>query len=129
MMATQDTGGRVQTPRDFEGEAGDQDELSGFMLLREVRLLELELEARSAALDTAGALLPHATRMCTAWKLSPGIEDPSHESGEIIQAQGVGDSFEELRRQLANEVRRVKRNRARQQRLLEIGVQGPSGSQ
>ena len=129
MMATQDLQGRVQSPRDFEREAHGPDELSGYMLLREVRLLELELEARSAALDTAGALLPHATRMCTAWNLSPEGEGTSHESGEILRVQAEDDPFEELRRQLANEVRRVKRNRARQQRLLEIGVQESSGLQ
>lgn len=128
MMATQDTGGRSQIPRDFEGEAGDQDELSGFMLLREVRLLELDLEARSAALDTAGALLPHATRMCTAWTLSPEGDEPSQESGEILQVQREDDPYEELRRELRREITRVRRDRDRQRRLLEIGVQEPSGS-
>jgi hypothetical protein len=128
MMATQDAGGRVQSPRDFEGEAGDQGELSGFMLLREVRLLELELEARSAALDTAGALLPHATRMCTAWTLSPEGDEPSHESGEIFQVQREDDPYEELRRELREEIARVRRDRDRQRRLLEIGVTEPSGS-
>jgi hypothetical protein len=52
VMATQDLQGRIQTPIDFSGEGEGETELSGFMLLREVQLLELDLQAQQAAADT-----------------------------------------------------------------------------
>ncbi len=103
MMARQDLGGRVQAPFRLAVEGDEQDDLSGFMLLREVHLLDLDSEVRSAAEETADALLPHASRMCIAWTEN-----------------------EELREELAQEIRRIRAER--QKKRLEIGTDEPSDS-
>lgn len=96
MMARQDLGGRVQAPFRIAVEGDDQDELSGFMLLKEVHLMDLDREVRSAAEATADALLPHASRMCIAWTQS-----------------------EELREELAQEIRRIREERQRKHLRFE----------
>ena len=96
-MARQDLGGRVQAPFRFAVEGDAQDDLSGFMLLREVHLLDIDSQVRSAAEATANALYPHASRMCVAWTEN-----------------------EELREELAQEMRRIRAQR-QQQRNADPG--------
>lgn len=103
MMARQDLGGRVRAPFRLAMEGDERDDLSGFMLLREVHLLDFDDEVRSAAEATANALLPHASRMCIAWTQS-----------------------EELREELAQEIRRIREER--QRKRLRIESDQPSDS-
>jgi hypothetical protein len=130
VMATQDVEGRIQGPVRFAGEGERATELSGFMLLREVRLLELDLQAQRAAADTAGALLPHTFRMCLAWSTQASEEVVSHVEGPPngVGPEG-GDSTRRLRDELRREMRRVRRQRAeRPQKRLEIEVEDRSES-
>jgi len=103
MMATQELGGRVPAPFRIAVEGDDHGDLSGFMLLREVRLQDLDSQVRSAAEATAVALLPHATRMCIAW---------THD--------------EAIREELAQEIRRVREER--QRKRLQVDTEAPSDS-
>ena len=103
MMARQDLGGRVQAPFRFAEVSDEQDDLSGFMLLKEVHLLELDSQVRIAAEATANALLPHAIRMCIAWTQS-----------------------EELRQELAREMQRIREER--QNKRLQFESDAPSDS-
>lgn len=120
MMATQDLRGRVQTPIRFAAAHDEQADLSGFMLLKEVRVVELDRQVRRAAEDTAGALLPHTSRMCVAWTEEPE-EDPS---AGFKQVRNADDLIEELRDELAEEIQRVRR--ARQQKSLDVGAEPSS---
>jgi len=133
VMATQDLQGRIQTPVNFSAEGGGATELSGFMLLREVRLLELELQAQRAAADTAEALLPHACRMCVAWKTKPEEAVATHTeepAEEIVRVeQEADDPLEGLREELNREITRIRRERTkeRQRKQLEIEAEEVSG--
>ena len=104
MMARQDLGGRVQAPFRFAADSDEQEDLSGFMLLKEVHLLELDSQVRIAAEATANALLPHAIRMCIAWTES-----------------------EELRQELAQEMQRIREER-KQNKRLQFESDQPSDS-
>jgi hypothetical protein len=103
MMARQDLGGRVQAPFRIAIDGDSQDDLSGFMLLKEVHLYDLDDQVRIAAEATADALLPHASRMCIAWNQS-----------------------EELREELAQEILRIREER--QRKRLRIESEEPSDS-
>ena len=120
MMATQDLRGRVQTPIRFAAANEDQADLSGFMLLKEVRVIELDRQVRRAAEDTAGALLPHTSRMCVAWTEEPE-EDPS---AGFKRVRNADDLIETLRDELAQEIQRVRR--ARQHKSLDVGAEPSS---
>jgi len=120
MMATQDLRGRVQTPVRFAAANDDQADLSGFMLLKEVRVMELDRQVRRGAEDTAGALLPHASRMCVAWTSQP--QDDA--APGFTDVRGTDDLVEKLRNELAQEIQRIRR--ARQHGDLQIGVEPPS---
>jgi len=122
MMATQDDRGQVQTPIEFAAADDEEAELSGFMLLREVRLLELDLAVRRAAENTADALVPHASRMCIAWNTEPQGEVAARDLGQGQQRES--GSIERLRKELEREIVRVRRER--QQKLLQVGVDGPA---
>jgi hypothetical protein len=104
MMARQDLGGRVQAPFRIAVDGDDQEDLSGFMLLKEVHLYDLDSQMRIAAEATADALLPHAFRMCIAWTQS-----------------------EELREELAQEIRRIREER-QQRKQLRFESDKPSDS-
>jgi hypothetical protein len=120
MMATQDLRGRVQTPVRFAAATDDQGDLSGFMLLKEIRLLELDLQVRAAAEGTAQALLPHTSRMCIAWAREPQDDDTQG----FHEVRNADDLVEKLRDELAQEIERVRR--ARQHRSLEVGLEPSS---
>jgi hypothetical protein len=117
MMATQDLRGRVQTPVRFAAAGDEQADLSGFMLLKQVRVMELDRQVRRGAEDTAGALLPHASRMCVAWTSEP--QDDA--APGFTHVRGTDDLVEKLRDELAQDIQRIRRSR--QQRDLEIGVE------
>jgi hypothetical protein len=104
MTARQDLGGRVQSPFRIAVDGDDQEDLSGFMLLKQVHLLDLDREVRSAAEATEDALLPHASRMCIAWTQS-----------------------EELREELAQEIQRIREER-QQHKQLRFESDEPSDS-
>lgn len=127
VMATQDLEGRVQTPVNFSGEGRAATELSGFMLLREVRLLELELQVQEAAAETAEALLPHACRMCVAWKNRPDEEMASHTeelAEEIVQVeQRRDDRIERLREELRREITRIRQEKTKEQQRKQLEIQ------
>jgi hypothetical protein len=128
MMATHDLRGDDQTPRNFAQATDDENgELSGFMILREVRLLELETQARRAALDTAGALLPHASRMCKNWRLAlQEVETPQtvEPVKEIVQVpREEDDLLEKQRRLLVEEMTRVRRDIARSQQRKRLMIE------
>ncbi len=103
MMATQDLGGGIQAPFRFAVEGDDQGDLSGFMLLREVHLQDLDKQVRSAAEATTRALFPHASRMCIAW---------THDEG--------------IREELVQEILRVREQRHRKR--LRLDADAPSDS-
>jgi hypothetical protein len=113
-MATQDMQGRIHAPIRFAAAGDDQAERSGFMFLKEVRILELDREVRRAAEETALSLLPHASRMCTAWTTDP-LND---ESPEFRHVRNADDLLEKLREELAREIIRIRRDR--QQMVLEV---------
>jgi hypothetical protein len=127
VMATQDLQGRIQTPIDFSGEGEGETELSGFMLLREVQLLELDLQAQQAAADTAGALLPHAFRMCVAWntkpkeEVAPQTEEPGEEIVQVEQEED--DLLKSLREELNREITRIRRERTKRQQRKELEIE------
>jgi hypothetical protein len=104
MMARQDLGGRVQAPFRIAVDGDEQEDLSGFMLLKEVHLYDLDSQVRIAAEATADALLPHASRMCIAWTQS-----------------------EALREELAQEIRRIREER-KQRKQLRFESDEPSDS-
>jgi hypothetical protein len=120
MMATEDLRGADQTPFDFANEDDDPSELSGFMLLKEVRLLELDLQAREAAEATAGALLPHASRMCVAWV----TEHAPDTTARMEEPTPDRNAIERLRQELTQEILRVRRER--QRKRLRIDIEAPS---
>lgn len=121
MMATADAEGGLQSPLDFASPGDEAVERSGFMLLREIRIRELDEQVRRAGMDTAVALRPHANRMCVAWALDP--------NAEILSMGNRGrwreeESIRALRRELEQEILRARRDR--QRRSIEVHVEeGP----
>jgi hypothetical protein len=131
VMATQDLEGGIQSPVRFSAEGERATDLSGFMLLREVRLLDFDFQVERAAADTAGALLPHTFRMCVAWDTNSRVEVARHREGAARDAeQEAGDALEHLRDELKQEMTRVRRERTKesQQRRLAIEPGVPPGS-
>jgi hypothetical protein len=94
VMATEDATGERRAPRRFALAGDDTSDLSGFMFLKQVRVHDIESEARKAARATADALLPHAHHMCVSW----------------VEAETV-------REELAQEMRRVRASQHRQKKL------------
>jgi hypothetical protein len=101
MMATHDVAGELQTPLRFAVQGDDLADLSGFMFLKEVRLMDLDSAVRAAGESTAGALVSHALRMCVTWSEN-----------------------EEVREALSDEIERLRE--ARIQKSLRLGIEADS---
>lgn len=105
MTATWDLAGDLRVPLRFASEFDPRDDMSGFMLLRELHLRELELHAQRAAEATASALLPHASQMCVAW-----VRD------------------EAVREELAQEIQRTRQQQQQRRKSLHLETELDAGS-